>query len=129
MDGESPASKRYDDLRAFALSLPEVIEAPSHGGWPVLKVGKQFFMTLKEDGETLVLKIADDFERQFLLDSQPDIYYLTDHYRGWPGLLVRLSAADMDDLRELAERVWRCIAPKRAVKAFDSASPENEHRS
>lgn len=129
MDSGFPASARYDDLRAFALALPEVIEAPSHGGWPVLKVGKHFFMTLKEDGETLVLKIADDFERQFLLDSQPDIYYLTDHYRGWPGLLVRLSAADMDDLRELTERVWRRIAPRRAVKAFDSASPQNEHRS
>jgi hypothetical protein len=123
MDAGFPHSDRYDDLRAFALALPGVEEAPSHGGWPVLKVGKQFFMTLKEDGETLVLKIADDFERQFLLDSQPDIYYLTDHYRGWPGLLVRLPPADMDDLRELAERVWRRIAPKRAVKAYDTPKP------
>lgn len=121
MDGEFPASQRYAQLRAFALTLPGVIEAPSHNNWPVLKVGKQFFMTLKEDGETLVLKIADDFERQFLLDSQPEIYYLTDHYRGWPGLLVRLSAADLDDLCDLAGRVWRRIALKRAVKAYDAA--------
>ena len=63
MDAGFPHADRYDQLRAFALTLPEVIEAPSHGGWPVLKVGKQFFMTLKEDGETLVLKIADGAAR------------------------------------------------------------------
>ncbi len=119
---DTPRSPLYDALRDYALALPGVTESPSHGGWPVLKVGKVFFMTLKADGETLVLKIADDFERQMLLDSQPDIYYLTDHYRGWQGLLVRLPLADLDELFDLIMRVWRRIAPKRTVKAFDASN-------
>jgi hypothetical protein len=28
-------------------------------------------------------------EQEFLIEAQPEIYYITDHYRGWPAVLAQ----------------------------------------
>ena len=38
-------------------------------------------------------------EKEMLIDAAPDIYFETDHYRGWPAILVRISEIDPDELR------------------------------
>ncbi|GIO91365.1 hypothetical protein J31TS3_25920 [Paenibacillus lactis] len=74
---------------------------------------------LHEDGVTLVLRM--DYEtRDFLMQFDPDVYYITDHYRNAPYVLVRLSAVDPKELLEHLERAWRSCAPK---KLLDGYSP------
>jgi hypothetical protein len=46
----------YKDVCRLALALPGVSEGHAYGG-PSLHVGRKFLARLKEDGETLVLKI------------------------------------------------------------------------
>jgi len=50
-----------------------------------------------------------------------EAFYITDHYRNYPAMLVRLSAVHPDDLRELLEEAWRRSAPKRLVAARDAS--------
>jgi hypothetical protein len=108
----------FDDVRQIALALPGVEEGTSYGT-PAFKVRGKFLSRLKEDGETLVVKIDFD-ERDILMAANPETFYITDHYRGYPAMLVRLATVDSDELRELFEAAWRRAAPKRLVAAVDS---------
>ena len=108
----------YDDVRAVALDLPCVVEGSSYGT-PALKVGRKLFLRLKEDGVTLVVRM-DWVERQLLLRSAPDTFFITDHYRDYPWVLVRLTAIERADLATLIEDAWRRVASKRAIDAHDA---------
>jgi len=113
----------YSEIRRLALALPGVSEGQAYGG-PSLHVGRKFLGRLREDGETFVLKI-DLSKRAQLLESSPDEFFLTDHYRPYPYVLVNLLAAKTATLKPLIERSWRMIASKKAILAYDEskASP------
>ena len=49
--------------------------------------------------------------RRFIEDA-PDTYYITDYYRPYPLVLVRLSVVGVDALRELLAVSWRMGAKK-----------------
>jgi hypothetical protein len=109
----------WSDVVAAGLALPEVEE----GTWfrtPSLTVRKKSFCRMKEDGETLVIRVVDLEDKEALLRSDPDTYFTTPHYDGYPYVLVRLSAADPAALAELVEDAWRLAAPKRLVAAYDA---------
>jgi hypothetical protein len=72
----------YDQVRQIALGWPNVSEGQAYGG-PSLHVGRKFLGRLREDGETLVLKV-DPAKRPELLEKLPDAFFLTDHYRAYP---------------------------------------------
>jgi len=101
----------FETVREIALALPEVEEGPCYGT-PGFRVRGKLFARIREDGETLVLKIDLD-ARELLLAADPEVFFLTDHYRGYPYVLVRLPAVDPEQLRELLEDAWRLSAPKR----------------
>ncbi len=48
--------------------------------------------------------------------------YITDHYRNYPAMLVRLSTVQPDDLRKLITESWRRSAPGELVAAYDGQS-------
>jgi hypothetical protein len=52
--------------------------------------------------------------------ADPVTFFVTDHYRGYPALLVRLSEATPALVREVLEEAWRVNAPKRLVKEYDA---------
>jgi hypothetical protein len=109
----------YTDVRRLALTFPGVSEGQAYGG-PSLHVGRKFLARLKEDGETLVLKI-DLIKRNALLESAPDAFFLTDHYRPYPYVLVNLLAVNMSALRPLVEQAWRMVATKRVIAAYEKS--------
>lgn len=57
-----------------------------------------------------------------LMEASPDIFYITDHYKGWPMVLMRLSKAHPDQVKALLLRSWKATAPKRMVKEFEQKS-------
>ena len=107
----------FDTVREMALSLPGVEEGTSYGT-PAFRVRGKFFTRLREDGESLVVKIDFD-ERELLMEAEPKTFYITDHYRNYPTMLVRLATVRREALRELLEESWRRAAPKRLADAFD----------
>ena len=109
---------QFADVRALAAPLPGVEVGTSYGT-PALKAGGKAFARLWEDGTTLVLKVPFAV-RDHLLATAPGTYFVTDHYRGYPAVLVRLAAADVAELAPLLEEAWRQVAPKRMVRAHEA---------
>jgi hypothetical protein len=107
-------------LRRLALALPDAEEGTAYGT-PCWRVRKKLFARLREDGETLAVKV-DMGERELLLASEPEVFFLTDHYRPYAYVLVRLPAIDAEELAEVLEDSWRRAAPKRLVKERDEAA-------
>jgi hypothetical protein len=103
----------YEDVRAAARALPGVVEGRSYGT-PALKVGGKLFLRLEEDGVTLVVRM-DWVERQLLPRRAAGTYFLTDHYRDYPWVLVRLRTLTLPELPALVEDAWRRVASKRAI--------------
>jgi hypothetical protein len=54
-----------------------------------------------------------------MIEAEPEIYYITDHYLNAPWVLVRLSRVHPDALRDLLGRSLRLAAAqvKRQAKA------------
>ena len=102
-----------DEFRAIALSFPGVEEGMAYGT-PIWRVGKRMLTRVWEDGE-VVLKMAEPM-RDALIESQPDVFFVTDHHRGHPLGLAHLAAADPQQIADLLEAGWRTIAPKRLLK-------------
>lgn len=112
-------SMTLGEFRAMALSYPGVGEHPSHGGRPSFEVRKKFLAWLRED-DVLAMRVVDLVRKQFLLETQPDVYFTTDHYTGYPAVLLRLSKADPEDVREIFEETWRERAPRKLIAAYES---------
>jgi len=108
-------------VRALGLELPGVVEETSYGT-PALKVHGKLLARLKEDGETLALRVGFE-ERQALVGTNPGAFFVTAHYEDYPMVLVRLAAVDRKELRELLEEAWLERAPKRVVAAWEAARP------
>jgi hypothetical protein len=104
-------------VRRLALAFPGVEEGLSYGT-PGFRVRGKFLARLWEDGEILVVKCGDD-ERDFRMKADPETFFITEHYRGYPTVLVRLAHVREDDLQAVLEEAWRRQAPKRLVKEYD----------
>jgi hypothetical protein len=107
----------WETVKALGLRLPEVAEGTSYGT-PALKVRKKMFVRLREPGIAVVW--VDLLEREALTQGDPETFFVTDHYRDWPLVLIRLERVDERELEELLIEAWRTKAPKRLLQAFDS---------
>ena len=96
----------FDDVRKITLAWPEVEDGTSYGT-PALKVRKKMLVRLKEDGDSLVMPGVPKDEREMLVESQPKVFYFTDHYRDYPMALIRLSKAKHATVEPLLRRQWR----------------------
>jgi hypothetical protein len=103
----------FDDVRKVAHTLPGVEDGTSYRT-PALKVRGKLFIRLHQDGDCFVLRTSI-LDRQILIQSHPEAFFVTDHYRNYPWVLVRFSAIGLKALPELVERAWRLVAPKTLV--------------
>jgi len=106
--------KRVSQL---GCKLPEVAEDI----WfrtPALKVRGKSFCRLREDAETLVFILESVDEQEFLIETQPEIYFITDHYRGYAAVVARLSALTPEECASRLRKSWLNKAPKTLVKQF-----------
>jgi hypothetical protein len=109
------------DLRRIALSFPEANEKPSYGK-PSFFIAKKFFTRLRDEDASIVWIVGSIDERDHLLEMDPKTYFITDHYRDYPSVLVRIARIDKTMLRKMLERRFRAIAPKKLLKEMDAAA-------
>jgi hypothetical protein len=95
----------YERVRHLAKKLDGVEDGTSYGT-PALKVKGVLMARLKEDSETLVLRTSF-VDRDLLMRDAPAIYYITEHYRNYPWVLVRLSAIPESELADRLEEAWQ----------------------
>ena len=105
----------FEIVRTVGLALPGVEATTRYDGSPVLKLGGCFMAGLathrSAEPHTLVVRAGFE-DRQWLLDDAPDTYYLTDYYRSYPLVLVRLARIDRDALRDVLSVSWRLTSTK-----------------
>ena len=104
-----------DDVRRLALALPDVVEIDSEGfdfrvankgfvwSYPERQAGKGRVMR----DDIAVLYVGDEAEKQALLKGEPDTFFTTSGYDGWPLVMLRLEQVDADRLEELVTDAWR----------------------
>jgi hypothetical protein len=103
-------------VTAIGLTLPGVEAATKYDGTPMLKAGGSFMAGMathrSAEPDTLVVRSPIE-ERDRLLEDAPETYYLTDYYRTYPLVLVRLSQIGQDALRDLLSVSRRMALEKR----------------
>jgi hypothetical protein len=110
--------------RRLLLALPGMEEGPCYGT-AGFRVGKKFVARFRDQDAVLVVKCGFD-ERDFRLRADPGAFFTTDHYRGYPTVLVRLDRVPEAELAALLEHAWRLSAPKRLVAEYDRAAGTGE---
>lgn len=109
----------FETARKLALALPGVSEGTSYGT-PAFRVNKKLLARFHQNGESLVVKCDLD-EREILLSANPAAFFITDHYAGYPWVLVRLSNIRREELRELLLEAWKKCASKRQLEQLPEA--------
>ena len=111
--GGKTTAVTFETVREIARELPGAVEGMSYGT-PAFRVGKTLFARQHQDDDSLVIKIDPD-ERAMRMRADPETFYITEHYRNYPWMLVRFASVTAEDLRELLENAWRQSAPKRLL--------------
>jgi hypothetical protein len=103
----------FEKAVAFALTLPGTELSTSYGK-PAVKVnGRAFLFTGHEDKTSFGVAIDLD-SVELLKETDPETFWQTPHYEGWPGILVRYGSRDPERVREIIERshAWTAARPR-----------------
>ncbi len=92
------------------------ITQSTKNGTPCLKIADRTFVRLR-DTNTLVLHCPIE-QKTLLLEISPKIYFETEHYVGYPAVLIRLDQISDEELSLRLEDAWR----------FEAASQNKGHR-
>jgi hypothetical protein len=120
-----------DDVRRLALSLPGVEEIDSDG-FDFRVGGKGFVWSYPERTpgkprvirtDIAVLFVGDEAEKQALLLGEPERFFTTPGYDGWPLVMLWLDEVDLARLTELVVDAWRMRAPAAIAAELPAGDP------
>ena len=126
----------WDDVARIALELPETAEVVARGlrQWKVKDklfvwerpLRRADFEALGDDapdGPILGARVEHEIAKQALIADDPDAFFTTPHFDGYPAILVRLDRIGDEDLREVVVEAWLCRAPKRPARDWAASQP------
>jgi len=108
----------YPQYLALVLKLP-CTEVSTSYGTPAIKVKGKLMSRLRTEAEGALALRCDFLDRQILLQVDSDSFFMTDHYRDYPWILVRLDKISAAALADVVIRAWRMLAPTKVVNAYD----------
>jgi hypothetical protein len=121
----------WGDVRRIALGLPETDEASSRGSahWRVKTKGFVWERPLRRadyealgerapEGPILGVRVSDLGVKEALLGDDPDVFFTTPHFDGYPAVLVRLERIENPELEEIIIEAWLDRAPKRLASEY-----------
>lgn len=115
----TPPGPAYRRVCQIALKLPGVEESTSYGT-PALKVKGRLICRLRTEAEGALALRCDFVDRQMLMQADPKVFFVTDHYLNYPMVLIHLDKVRRSVLPELLQRAWRMAAPPRLIAEFDA---------
>lgn len=103
----------WDKAVAFALSLPGTELSTSYGR-PAVKVNGRAFLYTGHEDETSFGVAIDMDSVELLKETDPDTFWQTPHYEGWPAVLIRFDSDDPERVRDVVRRshAWTAAKPK-----------------
>jgi hypothetical protein len=132
----------WDDVRRIVFTLPDTGEASSRDGVPQWRVRDKLIVWERPlrradvealgdaapDGPILGARVPDVGAKEALLNEDPEVYFTTPHFAGYPAILVRLESIAVPELEELVVEAWLHRAPKRLAAAYLDASRGGQAR-
>jgi hypothetical protein len=113
------------------LALPETDEHVSRGNahWRVRDKGFVWERPLRQSdlralgdaaptGPILGVRVEHLGAKEALLADDPDVFFTTPHFDGYPAVLVRLERIGIEELEELIAEAWLCRAPRRLAREY-----------
>jgi hypothetical protein len=70
------------------------------------------------EGDILGVRVADEGVKFALIADEPNVYFTTPHFDGYPAVLIKLAEIDQLGLREVIVEAWLTQAPKRLVQEY-----------
>jgi hypothetical protein len=107
----------WDDAVACALALPGTELATSYGK-PAVKLaanGRPFLHVGREPETYFVVEIDRDTV-EILKETDPDSFWQTAHYQGWPAVLVRFGSTDPERVRDVIARAHEQAAARKPAR-------------
>lgn len=124
------------DVRAIAEQLPEVTEGSGTPTADWLVRGKRFAWErplrradlealgdAAPTGDILAASVPDLGAKEALIADEPEVYFTTPHFDGYPAVLVRLERIGVPELKELLVEAWLARAPKRLAAEHRDSLP------
>ena len=114
------------EVRAMVAGLPGLQDRSGEDRLALEVAGKGFAWSLMERTAPKkprvpildVLAVRCDIARkEMLIEAAPEVFFSTDHYRGYPAVLVRLAAVEPDELGPLLADAWAIQAPAKLKKS------------
>lgn len=107
------AIRNWEEAVAFALSLPGAELSTSYGK-PAVKVNGRAFVYVGREEESSFGVAIDLDTVELLKETDPDTFWQTPHYEGWPAVLIRFGSKDPERVREVIERsnAWSAARTK-----------------
>ena len=104
----------FERVVRLASHLAGATRGTSYGS-PALRVNGKMFACVpsNKSAEPDSLTVRMSFtDRDLRLNAEPDKYYLTPHYEGYPCVLARLQRLSDDELRDLLEDAFKFESKK-----------------
>jgi hypothetical protein len=125
----------WDDVRRIALSLPEAEERTRRekAQWtvkdklfvwerPLRRSDLEALGDSAPDGPILGARVEHEIAKQALIADDPEVFFTTPHFDGYPAILVQLAKIDPTVLEEVVVEAWLCRAPPRLVKGYTESA-------
>jgi hypothetical protein len=88
------------EARKIMLSMKGASEALYFGN-PAVFYAESFVGRVHDKEDAVALRVGTIEMRDVMLEAEPRLFYITDHYKPWPMLLARLKVLDRTTLKEL----------------------------
>jgi len=107
---------------------------------PAVFLHGQFLTKVHDKEEAMTFRVSSMEMRDMMLEAEPKLFYITDHYRNFPFILARLSALTPTVLKELiagraaqlaetADKAAKRKKPLRKVGAKKKIAPKKAKKS
>ena len=110
------------EAKKIALSFEGATEGP-YFGKPAVFVNEKFLTRVHHKEEAMVLAIGSMEMRDVMLEAEPKLFYITEHYKNFPYLLARLSKLNKETLKDLLAARLLQIEAKKTKKRAAKAAP------
>lgn len=128
----------WEQVRALAMAMPEATERQSNQDLWQWRVKDKLFVwerpllgteltalgTAAPTGPILGARVDFVETKDVLIATEPEIFFTTPHFEGYPAILARLGVIDGERLEELVVDAWLARAPKRLVAAYRAEHDE-----
>ena len=106
-----------DDVRRLCLVHENVVEDGAYS----FRIGSRGFVWPYPERihpkrprvtryDIFVIWLGNNADKQALLEGEPDLFFPTDHYNGYPAVMARLEAISEDRLNELIADAYAAAA-------------------